>query len=143
MPIEGIEIRWPNRPAGVNLSYEVAAGLRKRERSHEIQAGQFAGSRGEALPLVGIKLRLTGPNASRYELTADALFLGSHVDSRSGQEIFLSGSTGREPLVGLRLSLTTPHIASTTDSTTAKRSPVVMKQVGDVRVYRPARASAS
>ena len=33
MPIEGLEIRWPNKPAGVNLSYEVAAGQRKRERS--------------------------------------------------------------------------------------------------------------
>ncbi len=143
MPIEGIEIRWPNKPAGVSLGYEVAAGVRKRERSRELQAGQFAGSRGEATPLVGIKLRLTGPNAAHYELAADALFLGSQVDSRSGQEIFFSGSTGREPLVGLRLSIATQHHSSRTDDMTRKLGPVVMKQVGDVRVYRPARSSAS
>lgn len=143
MPIEGIEIRWPNKPAGVSLSYEVAAGIRRRERSRELQAGQFAGTRGEASPLVGIKLRLTGPNAARYELAADALFLGSQVDSRSGQEIFFAGSTGREPLVGLRLSIVTQRHASKTDELAKTLGPVVMKQVGDVRVYRPARSSAS
>jgi hypothetical protein len=143
MPIEGIEIRWPNKPAGVSLGYEVAAGVRKRERSRELQVGQFAGSRGEASPLVGIKLRLTGPNAAHYELVADALFLGSQVDSRSGQEIFFAGSTGREPLVGLRLSIATQRHSSRTEDMARKLGPMVMKQVGDVRVYRPARSSAS
>jgi hypothetical protein len=143
MPIEGIEIRWPNKPAGVSLGYEVAAGVRRRERSHELQVGQFAGSRGEASPLVGIKLRLTGPNAAHYELVAEALFLGSQVDSRSGQEIFFAGSTGREPLVGLRLSIATRRHSSRTDDMARNLGPVIMKQVGDVRVYRPARTSAS
>jgi hypothetical protein len=143
MPIEGIEIRWPNKPAGVSLGYEVAAGVRKRERSRELQVGQFAGSRGEASPLVGIKLHLTGPNAAHYELVADALFLGSQVDSRSGQEIFFAGSTGREPLVGLRLSIATQRHSSRTEDMARKLGPMVMKQVGDVRVYRPARSSAS
>jgi hypothetical protein len=142
MPIEGIEIRWPNKPAGVSLGYEVAAGVRRRERSRELQAGQFAGSRGEASPLVGIKLRLMGPNAAHYELVAEALFLGSQVDSRSGQEIFFAGSTGREPLVGLRLSIATQRHSSKTDDMVRNLGPVIMKQVGDVRVYRPARSSA-
>ena len=168
MPIEGIEIRWLNMPAGVSLGYEVAAGVRRRERSREMQAGQFAGSRGEATPLVGIKLRLLGPSATQYELVADALFLGSQIDSRSGQEIFFAGATGREPLVGLRLSIVTQQGSSRSERAidgevarhgmaksgavkteamkndmTRKFGPLVMKQVGGVRVYRPARGSAS
>ncbi len=60
MPIEGVEIRWPNKPAGVSLNYEVAAGVRKRERSRELQVGAVCRQPRAASPLVGIKLRLTG-----------------------------------------------------------------------------------
>jgi hypothetical protein len=143
MPIEGLEIRWPGKPADVNLAYEVAAGMRTRQRSAEKLVGQFAGTRGEALPLVGVKLRLTGARASEYELVADALFLGSQIATRSGAEIFLSGSTGREPLVGLRLSVFTRRDAVKSARTPLAHQTIAMKQVGQVRVYRPTHLSAS
>lgn len=147
MQIEGIEIRWPSAPAGVGLSYEVSTSIRGREWSSEKKAGQFAGSRGKAKPLVALKLRLTGPNAHRYTLVADALFLSCQIDSRSGQEISFGGPSGREPLVGLRVSVAAQRHSSQSDEMTrkpgSKAGMLVTKQIGKVRVYRPARSSAS
>jgi hypothetical protein len=135
MPIEGFEIRWPNRPVDVDLVYSVYSGRRNRQRSREAHAGHFVGTRGKSAPLMGLTLGLKGRRASEYELRCDALFLGSQVLSKRGTEVSLSGPTGQEPLVGFRLS-----IASRVKSYSAMQvtNPKSAKPSGRVRVYRPA-----
>jgi hypothetical protein len=70
-----------------------------------VPTGTFAGTRGRALPLVGAILELTGPQAAKHQLEVDALFLGSPQVRMTGQRVVLSGPTGREPLVGVRIQL--------------------------------------
>jgi hypothetical protein len=134
--IEGLEVRWPNKPADVELHYTLTVGQDHRQRLMEKTSGQFAGTRGKALPIVGITLALSGAAAAAYELCGDALFENSPVMSKSGLEIAFSGPTGREPLVGLRLGLATrkdPKLVAEADNKQA----VAVKQIGRVRVYRP------
>jgi hypothetical protein len=140
MAIEGLEIRWPNKPANVDLRYAAITEKSPRNRAQARAAGQFAGTRGRATPLLGLRLALGGPQSSDYELRAEALFLGASVDRKSGDEILLSGPTGREPLVGFRLSIVpTRNLPAPARPATAAEA-VAMKQVGRVRVYRPASA---
>jgi hypothetical protein len=135
--IEGFELRWPNKPDGVELHYTVTIGSERRQRLEEKVSGQFAGTRGKSLPLVGLTMALSGRRAGDYELQADALFRGSPVIAKNGAELAFSGPTGREPLVGLRLFVVAtrndPENVRPLDRTGA----VVMRQVGRVRVYRP------
>ena len=57
------------------------------------------------MPLTNVMLELSGPDASAYQFSVEALFLGAPVMHASGERVVLSGPTGREPLVGLRLAL--------------------------------------
>ena len=57
------------------------------------------------MPLTNVMLELSGPDASVYQFSVEALFLGAPVMHVSGERVVLSGPTGREPLVGLRVAL--------------------------------------
>jgi hypothetical protein len=70
-----------------------------------LEAGTFAGTRGAALPLVGAILEITGPGVDGVRLVVDALFLGSPRMTVTGQRVVLSGPTGREPMVGIRVRM--------------------------------------
>ena len=141
MVIEGLEIRWPHKPSNVNLRYTVTVG-RNRQRLQEAVVGQFAGTRGKAFPIVGLTLALGGPGAGDYELKADSLFLGAQITSKHGSQITFAGPTGREPLVGFRLTVVQSRNRIESIQEMATPDGVVMKQVGRVRVYRPALVSA-
>jgi hypothetical protein len=65
----------------------------------------FAGTRGRALPLTGVVLEMSGGAALNCQFLAEALFLSSPILRAVGQRVVLSGPTGREPLVGLRVSI--------------------------------------
>jgi hypothetical protein len=103
--IEGIAVDWPGKPANFNLSYAVRIGGAAPAATDLSEAGAFSGTRGRALPLVGATLEVSGAAAKGYQITADAIFLGSPQMRVSGQRVVLSGPTGREPLVGLRLQI--------------------------------------
>jgi hypothetical protein len=137
MAIEGLEIRWPGKPADVDLRYGVVIGGRDRPILEQCEVGRFAGTRGQAAPLLGVTLALCGPRARDYELRADALFHGSAAMSKSGSDIAFYGPTGREPLVGFRLSVVKTRIEPEIVQPPIKARAVAMKQVGRVRVYRP------
>lgn len=103
--IEGLLLHWPNKPQSIDLQYKVAVGGPKPMQTPVVSAGTFAGTRGRALPLVGATLELCGQHSAKHQLEVEALFLGSPQMRMTGQRIVLSGPTGREPLVGLRVLL--------------------------------------
>jgi hypothetical protein len=103
--IEGIAIEWPDKPKDLALRYAVKTAKPQAASGRMMDLGTYAGTRGRALPVVSVVLELSGPRASRYEIGAEAIFLGSPQVRATGQRIVLTGPTGREPLVGFRLDM--------------------------------------
>ncbi len=86
------------------LELQALVGSRPPRWSEWVGAGQFAGTRGHGLPLVGLRLRLR-PEVVGVEIAGEALFLGALVASQRGRQIeFVSGS-GVDPLVGVKIGL--------------------------------------
>ncbi len=142
MAIEGIEIRWPHRPPGLEIVTSVSVSKNGVRNLPTTLTGEFAGTRGRAAPLTRIELSLTGARAGDFALRSDALFLGSAVQSKRGQSISLIGPSGREPLVGLRLSIDS---VSTNDAGRAVPAPSIQERPksgsnwssgGRIRVFR-------
>jgi len=105
MAIEGLELRWPGRAAGVDILTSATINTRGRKVLPPAPSGTFVGTRGKAAPLVGLSFSLIGSKVADYRISCEALFLGAAITSRSGSAVELAGPTGHEPLVGLRLSL--------------------------------------
>lgn len=103
--IEGIAIEWPGKPRDLVLRYSVKTGKPQAVSGRMFEPGSFAGTRGKALPIVGIMLEMSGPAASNFQFTVEAIFLGAAAQRLTGTRITASGPTGREPLVGLRLGV--------------------------------------
>jgi hypothetical protein len=101
--IEGISIDWPDKPEDIELRYAVKLARPHAVSGRMMEAGGYAGTRGRALPIVGVVLELSGPRAADHQFAAEAIFLGSPSMRVSGQRVVLSGPTGREPLVGFRM----------------------------------------
>jgi hypothetical protein len=151
--IEGISIDWPGRPAKFSLRHAVRVGGAGEPKSTDfVEVGAYSGTRGRALPLVGASFEVLGPAASGYEITADAIFLGSPQMRVTGQRVVVSGPTGREPLVGLRLQIAAPQAAKqaaaqatasavTPPAPTPEPAGVERSNKGRVRVFR-SRAAA-
>ena len=142
MAIEGIEIRWPHRPRGLEIATSVSISKNGLRNLPAAMTGAFAGTRGRATPLTGIELSLTGERAGDFVLRSEALFLGSAVQSKRGRSISLSGPSGREPLVGLRLSIDgvstgdAPQAVSTASIQELPKSQSNWSSGGRVRVFR-------
>jgi hypothetical protein len=110
--IEGIELRWPAMPQGLDLEYSVTIGGSRLQKLRSCRLNEFAGTRGRATPIVELTIALRGEIANQYRVRAECLFLGGQMMSESGQVITLTGPTGREPLVGLRLWIEmTPQVS--------------------------------
>ena len=103
--IEGISIEWPTKPEGVDIRYSVKTAQPVNISGRIVDLGAFAGTRGRAMPLTNVMLELSGPDASLYQFSVEGLFLGAPAMRVSGERVVLSGPTGREPLVGLRVAL--------------------------------------
>lgn len=76
--IEGFAVMPPLPIGSDGIEYQAVLG--RGWTSPWVEGGQFCGSRGMALPLLGIRLRLRGETASRYDLAYSARFIdGSRV----------------------------------------------------------------
>jgi hypothetical protein len=104
--IEGFILQWKNKPRNVGLRYAARIGGPRPVPTRMVDVGTFAGTRGRALPLVGATLEMSGAGANGHQLEVDALFLGSPQMRVVGPRVVISGPTGREPLVGLRVAVT-------------------------------------
>jgi hypothetical protein len=107
--IEGISIEWPGKPRDLELRYSVRTAGPQAISGRIMEIGSFAGTRRKALPVVGLMLEMSGPGASNFQFVAEAVFLGSPVMRITGQRVVMSGPTGREPLVGLKVGLQKGH----------------------------------
>lgn len=105
MAIEGIEIRWPNCPDGIDIVTSASVNPRHPQMLPEKSIGAFQGTRGRAAAITSLAISLTGARAHLLSLSCDALFLGQSITSAQGASCVVTGLTGREPLVGLRLSV--------------------------------------
>jgi hypothetical protein len=103
--IEGLSVEWPEKPRNLEIHYAVKTAKPQPISGREMALGSFAGTRGKAMPIVGLMLELSGPGAANFQFSAEAIFLGSPALRMTGKRIVLSGPTGREPLVGLRLAV--------------------------------------
>jgi hypothetical protein len=102
--IEGLELR-PLEKEGVRAELQVLTASRDGNWSDWIGAGAFAGSRGQNRPLAGVRLRLTGDQAHRFIVSAEALFLGSAIMNKKGSEVECVSLAGRDPLFGFRFEV--------------------------------------
>ncbi|GKQ49957.1 hypothetical protein [Bradyrhizobium sp. Ce-3] len=103
--IEGISLEWPNKPHDLNLQYAVKFARPQRGDNQFVPLGTFTGTRGRALAITGFSLEASGPSADRYAISAETIFLGAPALRVTGNRIVVSGPSGREPLVGLKLNL--------------------------------------
>ncbi|MFG1463052.1 hypothetical protein V5F77_09120 [Xanthobacter sp. DSM 24535] len=126
LPIEGVAV--VGAPSALGLEYQVLSGGRNVQWSPWATAGSFAGSRGRATPLLGIRLRVRGGES---QVRAEALFLGSPIVSRTGQDIELVGLSDRDPMVGLCLALSRAEA-----KIAAGASSVTREAAAKVRVFR-------
>jgi hypothetical protein len=103
--IEGIGVEWPGKPTHLNLRYSVSVARPQPIAGPMQEVGSFAGTRRQALPLIGVVFELSGPASSDHRLLVEGSFLGSPTMRAVGNRVALSGPTGREPLIGLRLNI--------------------------------------
>ena len=141
--IEGLSVQFPQQSAGADIRYSVKFG--NGQVSATVGAGEFAGTRRRALPITGLIFEISGTSTQNCQLAADAIFLSSPAIRVTGKRIVLSGPTGREPLVGLRLAIERTNevpvqqLAATPDlASQAIRAPQATKapSSGRVRVFR-------
>jgi hypothetical protein len=137
--IEGFAIQWPGMPSYVSLRYAAKIGGQNPSTENMVDVGSFTGTRGRALPLVGAVLELVGPIAAIHQLAVEAIFLGSPKMRLIGERVVLSGPTGREPLVGLRIGLEPIGVAAQTASSEPASPASPPTPSGRVRVFRSKR----
>jgi hypothetical protein len=138
--IEGISIQWPTKPRDIDIRYAVKtanqAGVAKM-----VGLDTFAGTRGRALPVTGIVIELSGQGAGATDVIAEAVFLSAPILRAVGQRVVLTGPTGREPLVGLRLAIqntgaSVSRAPAIDDAVVATAKYPDLSTKGQVRVFR-------
>jgi hypothetical protein len=103
IPIEGMALGIEDPGLAGAVEYRVRVSGPKGRMSSWARNGIFVGSRGRSLPLTGIGLRLTAPDADRFVIHAEARFIGGATVRLSGPEVYLSGPTGYEGLLALKV----------------------------------------
>jgi len=101
--IEGFAIAAPDGIDPTELSYQAVLG--RGWLSPWVEAGAYCGSRGMALPLLGLRVRLTGEAAEQYDLTCSASFLGGGSAGPVGSDETCEGPE-LAPLEAIMVTLT-------------------------------------
>jgi hypothetical protein len=132
--IEGLALEWPDKPADLDIRYAIQLANAQAGSARMVPLGTFVGTRGRALPLTGVVLEMVGN--SELQFSAEAIFLSAPTLRAIGRRVVLSGPTGREPLVGLRVAV--ERIASFTATGEIARAPTSQTPAtsGRVRVFR-------
>jgi hypothetical protein len=104
--IEGFAISAPAGMAAADLSYQAVLG--RGWLSPWVEGGQYCGSRGMALPLLGFRVRLQGAAAEHYELSCSASFVDGTRTGPVGSDETCEGEK-LAPLESLLITLS-PHV---------------------------------
>jgi hypothetical protein len=134
MRIEGIAVDWPGKPSDLQIRYAVKTSRPVPISGQATELGSFAGTRGRAMPVVGLMLELTGPATTRFQFCVEAIFLGSPATRIISNRVVASGPTGREPLVGLRLSLKNVEAVEELETRAPASKPEALPE--RVRIFR-------
>lgn len=110
--IEGLELRWPNPPRGLDVAMRLTVNDHGPSRLPEVGLGRFSGTRRRAAPIIGVDFQLEGRRPEDWVIACDVIFEGQPAVSARGTRIALRGRTGREPLTGLRLSILAKNAAA-------------------------------
>lgn len=121
--IEGVLLSWPASSA--ELRYAVKVGGRTPRSIGPVGQGEFVGTKGRALGLTEVTIEIEGEGSE--EIAVEALFhsgKGNPVPVASkGRQVSVSGPTGREILVGLKVTVAAAK-ARPVESTTTSSSRV-------------------
>jgi hypothetical protein len=101
--IEGFAIAAPEGVEPADLSYQAVLG--RGWLSPWVEAGAYCGSRGMALPLLGLRVRLTGEAAELYDIGVSATFLGGGAAGPVGNDETCEAPE-LAPLEAIQLTLT-------------------------------------
>ena len=130
--IEGISLDWPDKPDDLEIRYAVKTTEQQPASARAAGVGSFAGTRGRTIPIVSVLLEMSGPAAFNLQFAVEAVFLGAPIKRTAGKRVVVSGPTGREPLVGLRINI---ESTSGAEQRTIK-SASEPKTVDQTRVFR-------
>jgi hypothetical protein len=108
--IEGFAIAAPEGTEVADLAYQAVLG--RGWLSPWVEAGQYCGSRGMALPLLGLRVRLTGEAAEQFDLTVAASFIDGTKAGPVGQDETCESSS-LAPLEAMLITLT-PKVKKST-----------------------------
>jgi hypothetical protein len=132
--IEGLSLEWPDKPSDLEIRYAVKTAKPLPVSGQTMELGSFAGTRGRAMPIVSLMLELSGPAAANFQFSVEAIFLGSPASRIVSNRVVASGPTGREPLVGLRVTLRNVDAAEQLETKPSAREPGPSDK--RVRVFR-------
>jgi hypothetical protein len=140
--IEGVQINWDS-PAAASLEYQILIQGARGQWTDWARTGQFTGTRGRGLALVGLRVRLTDTAPAGARLTGEAAFLGCPLIREQGRDLELASYAGVDPLVGLRLQLDWGGTASEeiVVGETERAEPEPMPAGAALRVFKSKRAS--
>jgi len=124
--IEGLAFKWRARSRDLELKYAVRVGGRNSTLMQANGDGSFVGTRGQARPLTEVRFELGGVAAKDHELVTEALFQGATPVRATGRSISLTGPSGREALLGLRVQLV---------SAAAQQAVAAMKSTHEARPF--------
>lgn len=88
--IEGISIDWPDKPRDLEIRYAVKTAKPETVSGRAMGLGSFAGTRGKAMPIVGVMLEMFGPAAAGLQFAVDAIFLGAPTMRVTGKRVVAS-----------------------------------------------------
>lgn len=106
--LEGFAIHCEGLPEGLSFGYSARS---PGSQPQAALAGNFVGTRQKAKAINAVAFNLGGPKAAEYQLSGEVVFAGQAPQALiPGHE--MTGPTGNEHLVALRVSITPKPVAS-------------------------------
>lgn len=100
--LEGFQVMWPDKPAGVDLTY--SAHVEGTGELPAVATGKFCGTRNAAERIVGLKFALQGARAGDYVLGGEVFFSGGYR-AEIKSDVPTHGPTGVEHVTAFAIHI--------------------------------------